>query len=77
VRGWIACGLKIQSYHACFIFTDWLEFSPYEIGMAKYGTFMQTQQFGSKFFNGVLVKQYEESPLHFLIVCISNYISEH
>ncbi|GAB1285521.1 Cytosolic phospholipase A2 [Apodemus speciosus] len=46
---------------------DWVEFSPYEIGMAKYGTFMAPDLFGSKFFMGTVVKKYEENPLHFLM----------
>ena len=46
--------------------SEWMEFTPYEIGLPKYGTFMKTQLFGSKFFMGQLVKQYEEPPLHFL-----------
>nr|XP_029542637.1 cytosolic phospholipase A2-like isoform X3 [Oncorhynchus nerka] len=49
------------------MFADWVEFSPYEIGMAKYGTFMTPDLFGSKFFMGITVKQYEENPLHFLM----------
>ncbi|XP_051724394.1 cytosolic phospholipase A2 isoform X2 [Ctenopharyngodon idella] len=49
------------------MFADWVEFSPYEIGMAKYGTFMPPGLFGSKFFMGSVVKQYEENPLHFLM----------
>ncbi|XP_051951832.1 cytosolic phospholipase A2 [Xyrauchen texanus] len=48
-------------------FADWVEFSPYEIGMAKYGTFMTSDLFGSKFFRGNVVKRYEENPLHFLM----------
>lgn len=47
--------------------TDWVEFSPYEIGMAKYGTFMTPDLFGSKFFMGTVIKKYEENPLHFLM----------
>lgn len=47
-------------------FQEWVEFSPYEIGMAKYGTFMKTELFGSKFFMGKLCKEFEEPPLHFL-----------
>ena len=43
-----------------------MEFSPYEIGMPKYGTFMKPELFGSKFFMGHLVKEFEEPPLHFL-----------
>ncbi|KAL7887931.1 hypothetical protein AOLI_G00029050 [Acnodon oligacanthus] len=49
------------------MFADWVEFSPYEIGMAKYGTFMTPGLFGSKFFMGTVVKKYEENPLHFLM----------
>ncbi|KAK3542592.1 hypothetical protein QTP86_031298, partial [Hemibagrus guttatus] len=49
------------------MFADWVEFSPYEIGMLKYGTFMSPDLFGSKFFMGTVVKKYEENPLHFLM----------
>ncbi|XP_017311651.1 cytosolic phospholipase A2 [Ictalurus punctatus] len=49
------------------MFADWVEFSPYEIGMSKYGTFMTPDLFGSKFFMGTVVKRYEENPLHFLM----------
>jgi len=47
-------------------FCEWLEFSPYEIGMAKYGTFMKTEYFGSKFFCGKLLTPYPEPPLQYL-----------
>lgn len=43
-----------------------MEFSPHKIGMPKYGTFMQTEHFGSKFFCGKLVKYYKEPPLFYL-----------
>uniref|UniRef100_A0A8C5QDE8 Phospholipase A2 n=1 Tax=Leptobrachium leishanense TaxID=445787 RepID=A0A8C5QDE8_9ANUR len=49
------------------MFADWVEFTPYEIGMAKYGTFMPPALFGSKFFMGTSIKNYEENPLHFLM----------
>ncbi|XP_063796313.1 cytosolic phospholipase A2 isoform X2 [Pseudophryne corroboree] len=49
------------------MFADWVEFTPYEIGMAKYGTFMPPEFFGSKFFMGTVIKKYEEYPLHFLM----------
>ncbi|XP_044295090.1 cytosolic phospholipase A2 [Varanus komodoensis] len=49
------------------MFADWVEFSPYEIGMAKYGTFMPPNLFGSKFFMGTVVQKYKENPLHFLM----------
>lgn len=50
-----------------------MEFSPYEIGMAKYGTFMSPDLFGSKFFMGTVVKKYTENPLHFLM---GEYVTE-
>ncbi|KAM4722600.1 cytosolic phospholipase A2 [Rhinophrynus dorsalis] len=49
------------------MFADWVEFTPYEIGMAKYGTFMPPDLFGSKFYMGTVIKKYEENPLHFLM----------
>lgn len=48
------------------IISEWVEFNPFEIGMPKYGTFMKTELFGSKFFMGKLCTEYEEQPLHFL-----------
>ena len=48
------------------LLAEWLEFSPYEIGIARYGTFMKTEYFGSKFFCGKLVAAYPEPPLHYL-----------
>lgn len=35
--------------------------------MAKYGTFMTPDLFGSKFFRGNVVTKHEENPLHFLM----------
>ena len=43
-----------------------MEFSPYDIGMPKYGTFMKPELFGCKFFMGQIVKRFPEPPLHFL-----------
>lgn len=51
---------------SCRAFSEWVEFSPYEIGIAKYGTFMKAEHFGSKFMVGKLIRQHPESPLHFL-----------
>jgi len=41
--------------------------------MAKYGTFMSPDLFGSKFFMGTVVKKYSENPLHFLM---GEYVTE-
>ena len=50
---------KNEEYNFYLIFyfdtlESWL--SPFEIGMAKYGTFMKTEDFGSQFFMGAIVK---------------------
>lgn len=58
--------LHVKKNVSAEVFHEWMEFTPYEIGLPKYGTFMKSQLFGSKFFMGQLVKQYEEPPLHFL-----------
>lgn len=47
-------------------YAEWVEFTPYEIGMDKYGTFMKTELFGSKFFCGKLIEKFPESPLYYL-----------
>ncbi|CAH1272832.1 PLA2G4A, partial [Branchiostoma lanceolatum] len=52
---------------AALVFHEWVEFTPYEVGMAKYGTFMRSELFGSKFFMGCLAKRFPEAPLHFLM----------
>lgn len=49
------------------VFHEWIEFSPFAIGMPKYGTFLEPKLFGSEFFSGRVLKQFEEFPLHFLL----------
>lgn len=48
------------------IFIEWVEFLFYEIGMLKYGVYMNLELFGSKFFMGKLVKLYGELFFYFL-----------
>ncbi|KAK3087155.1 hypothetical protein FSP39_002429 [Pinctada imbricata] len=59
--------LHVKKHISAMVFHEWMEFSPYEIGLPKYGTFLKPQLFGGKFFMGQLVKQYQEPPLHFLL----------
>ncbi|KAG9351118.1 hypothetical protein JZ751_025008 [Albula glossodonta] len=42
-------------------FAHWVEFSPYEVGMAKYGTILTLDVFGSKFFMDTAVRRYKET----------------
>ncbi|GFY73750.1 cytosolic phospholipase A2 [Trichonephila inaurata madagascariensis] len=58
--------LHVKSNVSAKVFQDWLEFSPYEIGIAKYAAFMKSEDFGSKFFKGKIVKRFLEFPLHYL-----------
>ena len=66
--------LSISLYHNIFTFSEWMEFSPFEIGMPKYGTFMKPELFGSKFFMGQIVKRHSEPYLHFLQGKLLSYI---
>ncbi|CAL4123106.1 unnamed protein product, partial [Meganyctiphanes norvegica] len=59
-------GLHAKKNVSAKAFSEWVEFSPYEIGIAKYGTFMKTEHFGCKFLVGKMIKQFDELPLHFL-----------
>lgn len=43
-----------------------MEFTPYEVGLQKYGIFVRTEDFGSEFFMGRLMKKVPESRICFL-----------
>lgn len=40
---------------------EWMEFTPYEVGILKYGAFVQAENFGSEFFMGHLMKKLPET----------------
>ncbi|KAM3862560.1 cytosolic phospholipase A2 zeta [Diretmus argenteus] len=46
---------------------EWCEFTPYEVGIAKYGAYVKAEDFGSQFFLGHLIKRLPENRLAFLI----------
>ncbi|XP_077438095.1 cytosolic phospholipase A2 beta [Vanacampus margaritifer] len=46
---------------------EWCEFTPYEVGFQKYGTFVRAEDFGSQFFLGHLVKKLTEVRIPYLI----------
>ncbi|CAK8673396.1 unnamed protein product [Clavelina lepadiformis] len=70
----ILTAVHVRSNKSAAIFHDWVEFSPYEIGIAKYASFMDTKHFGTKFFCGVQAKQFPENPLHYVMgICGSAY----
>ncbi|XP_053732056.1 cytosolic phospholipase A2 delta [Synchiropus splendidus] len=54
---------------------EWCEFTPYEVGIPKYGAFVQTENFGSQFFLGHIVKKLPEIRLPYLLGMFSSVIS--
>nr|XP_003475760.1 cytosolic phospholipase A2 epsilon [Cavia porcellus] len=56
-------------------FREWCEFSPYEVGMQKYGAFIPTELFGSEFFMGRLMKRIPESRMCYMLGLWSSIFS--
>ncbi|XP_035519760.1 cytosolic phospholipase A2 epsilon-like [Morone saxatilis] len=46
---------------------EWCEFTPYEVGIQKYGAFVRTEDFGSEFFLGHMVKKLPEVRIPYLM----------
>lgn len=45
---------------------EWAEFTPYEVGLLKYGIYIRTEDFGSEYFMGRLMKRIPESRFCYL-----------
>lgn len=58
--------LHVKSNVSAKIFQEWYEFTPYEVGIPKYGIYFPTSHFASKFFMGHRIKCFPEVRLHFL-----------
>ncbi|XP_060118861.1 cytosolic phospholipase A2 epsilon-like isoform X1 [Heteronotia binoei] len=56
-------------------FKEWLEFTPYEVGLLKYGAYIRSDDFGSKFFMGRLMKKVPESGICYMKGLWSNVFS--
>ena len=50
-----------------FISTEWVEISPFEVSIPKYGVWVNTRNFGSQFTSGMLVEELEELPLYYIL----------
>lgn len=57
------------------LYTEWCEFSPYEVGFLKYGAFIHSEDFGSEFFMGRLMKKNLESRICYLEGNCINFLS--
>ncbi|XP_034754738.1 cytosolic phospholipase A2 zeta-like isoform X2 [Etheostoma cragini] len=54
---------------------EWCEFTPYEVGIPKYGAFVQTEDFGSQFFIGHIIKKLPEVRIPYLMGIWSSVFS--
>ncbi|POI36119.1 hypothetical protein CIB84_000124 [Bambusicola thoracicus] len=62
----IYLSLNVRDKFSTLDFKEWVEFTPYEVGALKYGAFVHSEDFGSEFFMGHLMKKIPESRICFL-----------
>ncbi|NXJ77582.1 PA24E phospholipase, partial [Trogon melanurus] len=71
----IYLSLNVKDDFSTLDFKEWVEFTPYEVGFLKYGAFVRSEDFGSEFFMGHLMKKIPESRICFLEGTWSNIFS--
>ncbi|KFP17188.1 Cytosolic phospholipase A2 epsilon, partial [Egretta garzetta] len=62
----IYVSVSVRDKYSTNDFKEWVEFTPYEVGLLKYGVFVRTEHFGSEFFMGRLLKKLPESRICYL-----------
>ncbi|XP_060118342.1 cytosolic phospholipase A2 epsilon-like [Heteronotia binoei] len=62
----IYVALNIKEKYSTQDFKEWVEFTPYEVGFLKYGTFVCPENFGSEFFMGRMIRKLPESRISYL-----------
>ncbi|XP_067414245.1 cytosolic phospholipase A2 epsilon-like [Emydura macquarii macquarii] len=62
----IYLAINLKNNYSAQDFREWLEFTPYEVGFWKYGAFIHSEDFGSEFFMGRLMKRFPESRICYL-----------
>ncbi|KFV52746.1 Cytosolic phospholipase A2 epsilon, partial [Tyto alba] len=62
----IYVSVSVRNSYSTNDFKEWVEFTPYEVGLLKYGAFVRTEHFGSEFFMGRLLKKLPESRICYL-----------
>ncbi|NXC12403.1 PA24E phospholipase, partial [Corythaeola cristata] len=72
----IYLSLNVKDNFSTLDFKEWVEFTPYEVGFLKYGAFVRSEDFGSEFFMGHLMKKIPESRICFLEGTWSNIFSQ-
>ncbi|NWW62056.1 PA24E phospholipase, partial [Ifrita kowaldi] len=72
----IYLSLNVRDDFSTLDFKEWVEFTPYEVGLLKYGAFVRSEDFGSEFFMGHRMKNIPESHICFLEGTWSNIFSQ-
>ncbi|XP_071415549.1 cytosolic phospholipase A2 epsilon-like [Pithys albifrons albifrons] len=72
----IYLSLNVKDNFSTLDFKEWVEFTPYEVGLLKYGAFVRSEDFGSEFFMGHRMKKIPESHICFLEGTWSNIFSQ-
>lgn len=64
------CNVEVWDLNVFFFFmvwfAEWVEYTPYEVGVLKYGAFVRTEDFGSEFFMGRMIRKIPESRICYL-----------
>ncbi|XP_054825910.1 cytosolic phospholipase A2 epsilon-like [Eublepharis macularius] len=71
----IYTAIHVKNNYSVQEFKEWLEFSPYEVGNLKYGAYIRSEHFGSKFFMGRLMKKLPEIRICFMLGMWSSIFS--
>nr|XP_056707866.1 cytosolic phospholipase A2 epsilon-like [Euleptes europaea] len=62
----IYAAINVKENYSTMDFKEWVEFTPYEVGILKYGAYVRTEDFGSEFFMGRLMKKLPETRICYL-----------
>ncbi|XP_062974521.1 cytosolic phospholipase A2 epsilon-like [Elgaria multicarinata webbii] len=62
----IYMAVNLKDNYSAQDFREWLEFTPYEVGSLKHGASIHSEDFGSEFFMGRLMKKLPETRISFM-----------
>ncbi|XP_061467323.1 cytosolic phospholipase A2 epsilon-like isoform X1 [Rhineura floridana] len=62
----IYTAINVKEKYSTIDFKEWVEFTPYEVGILKYGAFVRAEDFGSEFFMGRLMKRLPETRICYM-----------
>ncbi|XP_054825907.1 cytosolic phospholipase A2 epsilon-like [Eublepharis macularius] len=62
----IYTAINVKEKYSTMDFNEWVEFTPYEVGIPKYGVYVRAEDFGSEFFMGRLMKKLPETQICYL-----------